>query len=158
MKKTLKRKIRKRNSTIGIKALSRLNNSNVELLILGDGPEKVNLENLAFKLKIKNSIHFLGFVSEEKKFQYLSCSDAFISTSEHEGFGINFQEAIYCNLPIISTDCKGIIDQSLRFYNFNNLKQAILTIQNEKQRFYRHKISLIQDTSKEYLKYSNVKA
>lgn len=90
-----------------IEALSKICDLQIELLIIGDGPEKKKLENLAIKLNIATRVHFLGFVSEEKKFQYLFCADALISTSEHEGFGINFQEAMFCGLAIVADDRNG---------------------------------------------------
>ena len=90
-----------------IKAISKLENNKIKLIILGNGPEKENLKNLTEKLNLKKRVIFLGFVSEEEKYQYLNYANAFISTSEHEGFGINFQEALYCGLPIILTKSGG---------------------------------------------------
>jgi L-malate glycosyltransferase len=93
-----------------IKSIAKLNNSNIHSLILGDGPEKENLQRLAKKLNISNQIHFLGFVSEKKKFQYLSNSDIYVLSSRHEGFGIVLQEAMQVGLPIISTNNGGQTD------------------------------------------------
>lgn len=84
--------------------------ANVHALIIGEGPEKENLESLARQLNIQNRIHFLGFVSEEKKFQYLQNSDIYVLSSVHEGFGIALQEAMQVGLPIVSTDYGGQVD------------------------------------------------
>ncbi|MCH7851064.1 MAG: glycosyltransferase family 4 protein [Nanoarchaeota archaeon] len=93
-----------------IRTLAKLNNKKVHVLIIGDGPEKENLINLSKELGVRNKVHFLGFVSEEKKFQYLSNSDIFILSSVHEGFGIVVQEAMQVGLPIIATDNGGQVD------------------------------------------------
>ncbi|MCC4771179.1 glycosyltransferase [Methanosarcina sp. DH2] len=83
---------------------------NVHALVIGEGPEKDNLVNLAKELNISDRIHFLGFVSEIEKFQYLQNSDVYVLSSVHEGFGIVLQEAMQVGLPIISTDNGGQVD------------------------------------------------
>lgn len=93
-----------------IKALSKIDNNKVHLLLIGDGPEKENLKNLSEELNIKERVHFLGSVSEERKFQYLSNSDIYILSSVHEGFGIVLQEAMQVGLPIIATNNGGQVD------------------------------------------------
>ncbi len=121
---SLGRLIRRKRIDRIIKALSNIEDKNIKLLIIGDGPEKESLEKLNKKYNLDNRVKFLGFVSERKKYQYLDCSDVFISTSEHEGFGINFQEALYCGLPIISTKSGGprsfLIDRQNALYIENN--------------------------------------
>ena len=83
---------------------------NIHALIIGEGPEKDNLVNLAKELNVSGRIHFLGFVSEIEKFQYLQNSDVYVLSSLHEGFGIVLQEAMQVGLPIISTDNGGQVD------------------------------------------------
>ena len=80
--------------------------ANVNLLLIGDGPEKDNLEKL---VKNKN-VKLLGSVSEEEKFQYLKASDIYVLSSLHEGFGIVCMEAMYCGLPIVATNFGGQTD------------------------------------------------
>jgi len=116
-----------------IRSLAKLDNHKVHALIIGDGPEKINLQKLAKKLNISERIHFLGFVSEEKKFQYLSNADVYILSSVHEGFGIVLQEAMQVGLPIISTDNGGQVDfvndgkngYLIKFGDENNLVSKI---------------------------------
>lgn len=93
-----------------LRAFCLANVDNLELIIAGDGPEEPALRKLTQELHIQNKVHFVGHVSEAQKYQYLSCADFFILASLHEGFGIVFQEAMFCGLPIITTDCGGQID------------------------------------------------
>ena len=80
------------------------------LLVIGDGPEKDNIETLSRQLGIDKAVRLLGRVSDEEKFQYLAASDVYLSTAIHEGFGIVFLEAMECGLPVISYDRGGQTD------------------------------------------------
>ncbi len=93
-----------------IKALALIKDENVESLIIGDGPEEKNLLKLAKKIGVEKRVHLLGFVTEEKKFQYLDNADIYVLSSLHEGFGICLQEAMQIGLPIIATNNGGQID------------------------------------------------
>ena len=63
---------------------------NIKLLVVGDGPEKDKLKTLTVSLGLSDNIFFLGNTSDEEKFQFLNISDIYVSTSQHEGFGIVF--------------------------------------------------------------------
>ena len=104
------RLVKRKGYEYAIQAVSKLHHKNVKYLIIGDGPEENDLKSLAKSLEVEDKIDFLGFVSEDKKFQYLSVSDIYVLSSLHEGFGICLLEAMYCGLPIISTDNGGQTD------------------------------------------------
>ena len=93
-----------------IRAISKLSHRNVKYLIIGDGPEEEILKKLVRNLGLDDKVEFLGFVSEEMKFQYLSISDIYVLSSLHEGFGICLMEAMHCGLPIVSTNNGGQTD------------------------------------------------
>lgn len=92
-----------------IRALALLE-KDVELLLIGEGPEREALEVLARQLQVAGRVHFLGFVAEEKKFQYLQDADIYVLSSLHEGFGIVLQEAMQVGLPIVATNHGGQVD------------------------------------------------
>lgn len=92
-----------------IEAVARLNRD-VEALIIGEGPERTALEAFAAEIGVSDRIHFQGYVSEERKFQYLDCSDVYVLSSIHEGFGIVIQEAMQTGLPIVATESGGQTD------------------------------------------------
>ncbi len=130
-----------------IKAIEKLDDGRIKLLIIGDGPDKENLKALSRELKIDSQVNFLGPIWGDKKFQYLHASDVFVLPSLHEGFGIVFLEAMYCGLPIITTNYGGqrdfIIDTENGFLvpvgNVDALADKIrFLLTNEKVR---HKIS-----------------
>lgn len=93
-----------------LRAFASLQNGNVLLQIIGDGPLFPELKAEARKLGIEHKLILHGRVSEEKKYQILSESDIYVSASHHEGFGICFLEAMYAGLPIITTNIGGQTD------------------------------------------------
>lgn len=75
------------------------------LFIIGDGPKKMDLEELTKKLKLTNRVKFFGFVSEEEKRIILSGCEFFIfpRSWELDGFGITTIEAMSLGLPILTS-------------------------------------------------------
>jgi len=78
-------------------------NFNAKLIILGEGPERSNLEFLVKQLNLESKISLPGFVNDVKP--WLSSSDLFVLSSKWEGFGNVLVEALECGLPIVSTNC-----------------------------------------------------
>lgn len=98
--------VKRKGFDVYIKALARMDDS-VEGIIVGDGPELDYLKSLSKELGISSRVRFVGYVSQEKKFQYLSNADVFVLSSVHEGFGIVLQEAMQVGLPIVATNNGG---------------------------------------------------
>ncbi|MGL4368318.1 MAG: glycosyltransferase family 4 protein [Spirochaetota bacterium] len=102
--------VRRKAYDVLIKALAGIKDQRVKLVLVGDGPERANLEDLTNYLGLSKRVIFTGFVSDEQKYQYLSNADLFTLTSLHEGFGIVFMEAMHCGLPIVCTNYGGQTD------------------------------------------------
>ncbi|MGU9477953.1 glycosyltransferase family 4 protein, partial [Clostridium perfringens] len=80
-------------------------NKNWNLNIVGDGPDKEELEQLAVQLKIEDRVKFISFTSNVEKF-YLKAS-IFVSSSRWEGFGLVLTEAMECGVPVIAFNNSG---------------------------------------------------
>lgn len=80
------------------------------LLIVGDGPELESIRQGAQMRGIADRVHLVGQVDDAKKFAALSLADIFVSTSQHEGFGLVFLEAMAYGLPIVCYDRGGQSD------------------------------------------------
>jgi glycosyltransferase involved in cell wall biosynthesis len=93
-----------------IGVMSRFKDKPVHLLIVGSGPQEKTLRDKASELGITPQIHFMGQVSDHDKQKILNISDAFVSTSQHEGFGIVYLEAMAAGLPVICYDYGGQTD------------------------------------------------
>lgn len=77
-----------------------------KLLMIGDGPERPNAEELCRTLGVCNDIRFLG--KQEQVDEILSITDLFVLPSEYESFGLAALEAMACGVPVISTNTGGL--------------------------------------------------
>jgi len=79
---------------------------NIKLVLIGEGPNRQNLENLVKKLKLEKHVTILG---RRKNIPYLlKSSNIFVLPSRREAFGLVNLEAMLTPLPIIATDVGGI--------------------------------------------------
>ncbi|GEL07224.1 glycosyltransferase [Salisediminibacterium halotolerans] len=81
-----------------------LEKEDAKLIILGKGPQKVELINLCKSLNIEENVIFEGFKSNPYK--YIKKADLFTLTSKWEGFGHVIVEAMSLGIPVVSTDCQ----------------------------------------------------
>ncbi len=76
------------------------------LTIVGDGPLRGELEDLAVELRIMDKVEFLGF--KEDPYKYMRQADVFVLTSETEGCPHVLLEAMACKLPIVCAEYPGV--------------------------------------------------
>ncbi len=77
-----------------------------KLLLIGDGPERHNLEELCRKIGLCHEIRFLG--KQDAVEELLAVSDLFLIPSESESFGLAALEAMACEVPVISSNAGGL--------------------------------------------------
>ncbi len=77
-----------------------------KLLMIGDGPERPNAEELCRNLGIFQEVRFIG--KQEQMDEILSISDLFLLPSQYESFGLAALEAMACGVPVISTNAGGL--------------------------------------------------
>ena len=77
-----------------------------KLLLIGDGPERTNMERLVRKLNLSADVRFLG--KQDAVEEILAVSDLFLIPSENESFGLAALEAMACEVPIISSNAGGL--------------------------------------------------
>lgn len=81
------------------------------LLIVGDGPEREQLEKKAHELGIEKSVVFLGWQSDMAP--YFKNADVFLQTSHYEGYGLSVLEACASETPVVST-AVGVVGDMLK--------------------------------------------
>ena len=97
---------------------------------VGDGEEKEGLERKAAEEGLSN-ITFVGFSGDPLR--YLSCSDAYLSTSRWEGMPLSILEAMSVGLPIVASDVVGNKDVVLNdkngfLFSAGDVRQAVLSL------------------------------
>jgi glycosyltransferase involved in cell wall biosynthesis len=84
--------------------------SEIDLCIAGDGPQKQSLQELAGQLRLGDRVRFVGYLNEEKKAPALAGALFFVCPSLREPFGIVNLEAMASSRAVIATDIDGIPD------------------------------------------------
>lgn len=86
-----------------------------ELVILGDGPERAHLMQLAEECGVAPYVRFLGNVTDDaEKRHWYSAAECFIMPThtvdrwDTESFGIVFVEALACGTPVVASALGGV--------------------------------------------------
>jgi N-acetyl-alpha-D-glucosaminyl L-malate synthase BshA len=79
-----------------------------KLLMVGDGPERPAMEELARSLGVDEHVRFLG--KQEQMEDILAVSDVFLLPSEYESFGLAALEAMAARAVVISSNAGGLIE------------------------------------------------
>src|SRR6201996_2487970 len=77
-----------------------------KLLMVGDGGERTDCEQLCRDLGVDDDVRFLG--KQDAIEEILSVSDLFLMPSQSESFGLAALEAMACKVPVISTNAGGL--------------------------------------------------
>ena len=76
------------------------------LRLVGDGPTRASVENLARELGIREQVDFLG--NRDDVASLLATSDVFVLASRSEMLPISILEAMRAGLPVIASDVGGV--------------------------------------------------
>ena len=93
-----------------ISMMVRLKETRARLIIIGDGPDEATLKAQVAARQLEDKITFLGHVEEAEKFRLLRLCDLYVSTTQHEGFGLVFLEAMACGLSVVCYNNGGQMD------------------------------------------------
>lgn len=102
---------------------ARYDNPKLRFLIVGDGPDKKQLEELAEKLGIDRSVIFTGMVNPCDVQEYYQLADVFVSASTSETQGLTYIEAAANGLPLLcrKDDClQDIIIEGVNGYVYSS--------------------------------------
>lgn len=97
------RLVHQKNLSTLIKAISILKQQDkVELLILGDGPKRFELNRLILDLSLEKNVTIIAKTRNVEEF--LRNLDVFVLPSLYEGFGMVLLEAMYVKIPIVASN------------------------------------------------------
>lgn len=109
-----------KNVDVAIRAVARINTKlRLNLLILGDGPERRDLELLVDELGAKAFVCFVGWVPNPHAF--VAKADVSLLTSRYEGFANVVAESLAVGTPVVSTDAPSGPAEILGFGEFGYL-------------------------------------
>lgn len=94
----------------------KLLNLDYKLVIIGDGPELVNIKKLVDEKKIGDFIIFLGEIKNPSS--YYSAFDVLVLSSDTEGLPTVILEAIASKCLVVATDCGGVKELFPLSYNY----------------------------------------
>ena len=120
-----------KNQQLLIRAFSKINDISAKLVLVGDGRERANLEQLIAHLKLEKRVTITGFVSNPE--YYLSQAHLFVLPSLSEGFGIAVVEAMSLGVPCLCSNVGGIPEfinekETGWLFNPNNEEELIAQI------------------------------
>lgn len=146
------RLISTKNHLLLIRLFSKLNQKGWKLLILGDGPQKKNLQKEIKKLHLEDSIQLLG--KKNNVIEYLNRASIFAFASISEGYPNALVEGMCSGLACISFDCnagpKEIIENGINGFlikDFNeedylDRLQELINSEELRKRFYANALKI----------------
>ncbi len=88
-----------------IKAFARIRKSiKADLLILGEGEQRKELEELISSKGLEHHVRLPGY--QRNIYGYLAAADLFVLSSRYEGMPSTLIEAMACGTPVVATDCR----------------------------------------------------
>jgi teichuronic acid biosynthesis glycosyltransferase TuaC len=93
--------IERKGHDLAIKAMPQL--PDATLLIVGAGPERDNLHQLAKDMKVADRVRFLGVLDTPTLREIYNCADALILASSREGWANVLLEAMACGTPVLAS-------------------------------------------------------
>ncbi|MDP3973552.1 MAG: glycosyltransferase family 4 protein [Candidatus Daviesbacteria bacterium] len=108
-----------------------------------DQPYMLKLKSLSRKLGLSSKIKFFGFISEDKKFEFLSKAHILINPSIREGWGLVVIEAARMGTPTVAFNVPGLRDSII------NNKTGILCSDNSVENLAKNIFNLLEN-KKEY--------
>jgi len=101
--------VKRKGTELLIKAMSDVarKQKNVELSIVGDGPESRSLKDLTRDLGLDDVVTFRGSIPHHEVCREYERSHIFVSMSLDESWGQVYLEAMACGLPVITTKNTG---------------------------------------------------
>lgn len=128
---------------------------NINLILVGGGEEETNLKKLVDPLGIKERVEFTGAMKNKEVKQIIANSDAFVMTSDNEGFPYTFVETMFCHTPFISTPVSDIEkfigpQYTIPFGDYNTLAKKLEDVKNNYSRVEQDFVPIFQKAVHEF--------
>ena len=101
----------------------------VQLLIVGDGPDKAHLEAQARELGLLgSSIVFTGRIPPDEVYRYYRMGSLFVCASNFEVHSLTYLEAMTCGLPLLVRDdpcLEGVLEEGGNGYSYRTEREFL---------------------------------
>jgi glycosyltransferase involved in cell wall biosynthesis len=97
------RLVKEKGFDVALRAFALLGDPDAELVIVGEGERRAELEALAAELGVADRVRLPGYVPDIRP--WLEMARAFLLTSWYEGYAAVIVEALGAGRPVVSTDC-----------------------------------------------------
>lgn len=91
-----------------LNALKTLDYQDFNFKIIGDGPERLTLEQATHNLDLTNKVHFLGYLDRGEVMREMEECECFIMISSNETFGLVYMEAMAMGCLVIASINEGM--------------------------------------------------
>lgn len=126
-----------KNQKVIIQALALLHDPDIYYVLCGKGDQLENLKTLAAQCGLDDHVHFLGY--QKDLYGIYTQSNIFAMPSKREGLPVASLEAMFCGLPLITSNIRGLCDvnkqgeNGLLFppHDVKNFAEGIQTIKND---------------------------
>ncbi|UQS85566.1 glycosyltransferase family 4 protein [Apilactobacillus apisilvae] len=105
-----------------------VNKPKAQLLIVGDGPARNDLEKQSHDMHLENHVKFIGEISNDEISAYYHIADLFISASSSESQGLTYIEAMASGVKVVVTEgpyTKNLLDSKALGMTFKNKTEFI---------------------------------
>lgn len=91
-----------------VQALAILNDLKIHYILCGKGNQVEKLQRKVFELHLDKNVHFLGY--RKDVVDICSQADVYVMPSFREGLPVASLEAMYCGLPLVTSNIRGLVD------------------------------------------------
>lgn len=136
--------IKRKNQESSLRAFSKVANSNMYYVIVGDGELYYHLRQLSKELGIEEQVIMPGYRKDAS--EILKASDLYIFPSFQEGLSVALMQAMAAELPVIASDIRGNVDCiengkggiTIRPDDIDGMSKAILKIHDDRELAYKY--------------------
>lgn len=91
-----------------IKALAQIKDPAIHYLLCGKGDQLESLKKQVLESSLEKQVHFLGYRMDV--LDICRQADVYVMPSYREGLPVASLEAMYCGLPLLTSDIRGLVD------------------------------------------------
>ncbi|MEA5027129.1 Glycosyltransferase Gtf1 [bioreactor metagenome] len=121
--------------------------SDVRLILIGDGPLMEDLQEQVRKANLEKEVLFMGY--QINPYPYVKMADLFVLSSHYEGYPTIVIESLICSTPVLAMNVAGVEDQITENYHGwiipnrqKDLNSKLLKIVRNKENLLKQKVAL----------------